>query len=125
VSLPGPAAIFRLRFCLRGSIAIDARAVFPHDTTLYPTRHIIDTDAQFDAFAVGEIVGATDLPQPKVNKCLIALVGRKAVGKSMVGVSDGLFLFFSGQFFFIGRDLAFSFSLDEISNSALHTIYVG
>ena len=68
-----------------------------HSNTLYPIRNIIDTDCQSGSFAVGEIVGATDLPQPKVNKCLIALVGRKAVGKSMVGVSDGLF--FSGRFF--------------------------
>jgi hypothetical protein len=103
----------------------DAPMLLSRHATLYPIRNIIDTDCQSGSFAVGEIVGATDLPQPKVNKCLIALVGRKAVGKSMVGVSDGLFLFFSGQFFFIGRDLAFSFSLDEISNSALHTIYVG
>jgi hypothetical protein len=65
-------------------------------------------------FAVGEIVGATDLPQPKVNKCLIALVGRKAVGKSMVGVSDGLFSlgsfpssFFAISLLFFSDDISF------------------
>lgn len=94
------AAIFRLRFCLHRIITTHtiAYTLLLGDTTLDPIRHIMDTDPQFDSFAVGEIVGATDLPQPKVNKCLIALVGRKAVGKSMVGVSDGLL--FSDRFFF-------------------------
>jgi hypothetical protein len=77
-------------------------------------------------FAVGEIVGATDLPQPKVNKCLIALVGRKAVGKSMVGVSDGLFLFFSGRFFRpFPRSRFSSSSTISRSNSGLVSIWAG
>jgi len=80
-------------------------------------QHIADTDAQSGSFAVGEIVGATDLPQPKVNKCLIALVGRKAVGKSMVGVSNSLF---SRHFVFplsrsrsrLQRDIEVGFEID-------------
>lgn len=38
-------------------------------------------------FAVAEIVKPLGLPQAKVNKCLIALVGKKAVTKTAVGVS--------------------------------------
>lgn len=89
------ALTLRVRFCLHRTMTTHLIAYTPflHDITLYPMRYIIDTDSQSGSFAVGEIVGATDLPQPKVNKCLIALVGRKAVGKSMVGVSDGLSLF--------------------------------
>jgi hypothetical protein len=71
--------------------------------SVYTARRCMTLTLISSVFAVGEIVGATDLPQPKVNKCLIALVGRKAVGKSMVGVSDGLFL--QVDSFFTGRDL--------------------
>jgi hypothetical protein len=38
-------------------------------------------------FLVAEIVKPLGLPQAKVNKCLIALVGKKAVTKTAVGVS--------------------------------------
>jgi hypothetical protein len=41
---------------------------------------------------VPDIVSSTDLPQPKVNKCLIALVGKKAAIKLNAGVSPFLFV---------------------------------
>lgn len=37
---------------------------------------------------MADIVKPLGLPQAKVNKCLIALVGKKAVDKTTVGVSD-------------------------------------
>jgi hypothetical protein len=42
---------------------------------------------------VPDIVSSTDLPQPKVNKCLIALVGKKAAIKLNAGVSPFSSLF--------------------------------
>jgi len=41
--------------------------------------------------AAAELVSTPDLPQPKVNKCLIALVAKKLVTKTSTGVSDGPF----------------------------------
>jgi hypothetical protein len=38
-------------------------------------------------FTVGEIAKSPTLPQAKVNKCLIALVGAKAANKTTEGVS--------------------------------------
>lgn len=41
--------------------------------------------------AVKAMIFPPDLPQPKVNKCLIALVTKKVVVKNNVGVSCSLF----------------------------------
>ncbi len=37
---------------------------------------------------VKEMVASPDLPQPRVNKCLIALVTKKIVSKNSIGVSN-------------------------------------
>jgi hypothetical protein len=38
-------------------------------------------------FSAGDLVSPPDLPQAKVNKCLIALVAKKLVSKESVDVS--------------------------------------
>jgi hypothetical protein len=72
----------------------------PSAISAFPCRHCIHTEPHLTWFGpravpklttpVLDMVSMPEMPQTKVNKCLIALVGKKVVAKVNVGVSNAL-----------------------------------